>query len=277
MQSYTQIHCTKVELLYSATASSDWPADGFVATAQADRCSALLQALADLDETAGAAQHAAGSVRRALPVECVEFALQQFGSKLQAASGTSAAAPGSKVITQEMPRDAVRCLRSVALLTVLLKKEVSVHALKIMAALAGALVPDFAGTVRCQAWKAWHVLVQQLAAHAPDMLAQAAAQIVGHVLAALSPKAAQSMGAHASASIAQQSQDGSDADDQAAIALLRELIVVNHTKLGAKVLAALPPLPDDMYTARLAEVKQVCYHSPATHVPVDLRCCRGSE
>ena len=147
-----------------------------------------------------------------------------------------------------------------------------------------------------QSIKGWHQLVKTLAAHAPEMLQQIAAQVMGRLLPILyikpskdahtqqtpasttavttrvssnnsTHRTARNTSTSASSPRASSSAEDSDgaarslagrmAEQIAAIELLHELVVINGGVLGENVLQRLPPLPDDIDLPELLPIRLV--------------------
>lgn len=299
------MHCTKLELIYVAASRLEWTAGGRPQADVVQFCTTLLQFLQGLQpEAAVDAATGDGAVRGLLTVETIEYFLQLLGTALTAQSqrmaarvtqpdraaaapapaadataaldgargggGGASATQGTEVqqgltVLRSLEQKPLQTVRTVLLLQALLGGSGAVHTLQFIAVLSLCMHDVFVGPVRVAAVQGMQLLVDMLAAHAPDMLQQVASQIMGHVLAVLGEQhgaLASTDGAPPGAAAAVAGQEARlqavrAEEVQAAAALLQELVVTHGGVLGTDVLAGLPPIPDDVDAPALCAVRAV--------------------
>lgn len=296
LQTFTTLQCTKMELIYYAAESMQWQGG---APQQWQQLMSGLQLLQSRASGSGPSKAKNSTIREIITVETAEFFLQLMGESLEKHSSSLLVQRGSRgerdtpsnpdqspagkgqrpgkstssvgydkqPVTRTKPRQPLTSVRTVVLLLWVMDAEACVHALHFISVLSLCMHEAFIGDVRVLAIQGMHKLVQALHSHAPNMLRQVAAQIVGHLLAVLQGNVLGQHRGSVPASPALRSL--LDAEKAAATTLLHELVVnmqdvlQGNVELGEEnAIAGFPPLPEDIDIPELRMVRSVrfCPH-----------------
>jgi hypothetical protein len=289
LRTSTTLQCTKMELVYYAAEHMQWEDGAPQHWVEVKACLRLLHGRA----TGGAAAAAADAmIREVITVETAEFFLQLMGESLEEHSSSVIVTKGGRAerapadpcqspdgkgqqpgtagggnadkqpVTRTKPRQPLTSARTVVLLLWVMDEEACVHALHFISVLSLCMHEAFVGEVRVLAIQGMQKLVSTLHNHAPNMLRQVAAQIVGHLLAVLQGNVAGHQAGNASAGPTLQRM--LDDEKAAATTLLHELVVnmqgvlQGNEELGEEnAIAGFPPLPDDVDIPELRMVRSV--------------------